>query len=225
MRADAAARRGVAHHHVVEPRLRDEREAPQQLLGLRAVVIHAVDQQRPVARARAPQARIATTGHASRASACRGVPPGGIRHRRAPRARTAHAFRSRRGIRAARGARAAGASASGGAKKPAATSPLAALLPSIDYKCGRRATTRHTALVKRGRRHKISRRRIDAATRPNRSRLHAAGCRHAGGGAVVVPRQEAHRAVFLSARRHARLHAARRPSSPTTRTSSAAATA
>ena len=32
MRADAAAGRGVAHHHVVQARLRNEREAPQQSL-------------------------------------------------------------------------------------------------------------------------------------------------------------------------------------------------
>ena len=49
MRPDAAARRRVAHHQVVEPRVRDEREAPQQRVGRVAVQVHALHEQRPVA--------------------------------------------------------------------------------------------------------------------------------------------------------------------------------
>ena len=49
MRPHAAARRGVAHHQVVEPRERQEREAPQQCIGGRQDQVHALDQQRPVA--------------------------------------------------------------------------------------------------------------------------------------------------------------------------------
>ena len=41
-------RRRVAHHHVVEARLRDEGEAPQQRVGRRHVQVDAADQQRPV---------------------------------------------------------------------------------------------------------------------------------------------------------------------------------
>ena len=50
VRADAAARRGVAHHHVVEARVRDEREPAQQRIGRVVVQVHALHQQRPVAR-------------------------------------------------------------------------------------------------------------------------------------------------------------------------------
>ena len=39
VRADAAARRRIADHHVVEPRVRDEREAPQQRVGRIAVQV------------------------------------------------------------------------------------------------------------------------------------------------------------------------------------------
>jgi hypothetical protein len=67
VRADTAARRGVAHHHVVQPRLRHEGEALQQLVGRRNVVIDAVHEQggalrkenareRPVRRLPAPAA-------------------------------------------------------------------------------------------------------------------------------------------------------------------------
>ena len=36
MRADAASRRGVAHHEIVEARVGNEREATQQRVGGRA---------------------------------------------------------------------------------------------------------------------------------------------------------------------------------------------
>jgi hypothetical protein len=44
VRPDPAARRGVAHHHVVQPRLRHEGEALQQFIRRGNVVVHAVDQ-------------------------------------------------------------------------------------------------------------------------------------------------------------------------------------
>jgi hypothetical protein len=46
MRTDAAVPRGVAHHDVVEPRLRNEREAPQQRVGRGHVQVDAAHQQR-----------------------------------------------------------------------------------------------------------------------------------------------------------------------------------
>src|SRR5262245_12769964 len=48
VRPDAAARGGVTHHHVVEPRLRHERKAPQQFVRGGDVMVHAVDQDAPV---------------------------------------------------------------------------------------------------------------------------------------------------------------------------------
>ncbi len=57
MRADAAAGRRVAHHQVVEARERNEREAAQQRVGGVAVQVHALHQQRPVARRQSPQFR------------------------------------------------------------------------------------------------------------------------------------------------------------------------
>ena len=44
MRTDAAAGRRVAHHHVVQARLRNEGEAPQQRVGGRDVQVHAADE-------------------------------------------------------------------------------------------------------------------------------------------------------------------------------------
>src|SRR5688572_27423079 len=102
-----------------------------------------------------------------------------------------HVCRSRRGIAAVHGAPAAGVFASAAAKNAVATSPLAVLLPSIDYMCGNVATDVRAGLVKRACKHKISRDPFHAATWPTRSRFLAAGRRHAGGGAVVLPRQEA----------------------------------
>ena len=49
MRADAAARRGVAHHYIVESRLGDEREAAEQRVRARIVEVHAAHQHCPVA--------------------------------------------------------------------------------------------------------------------------------------------------------------------------------
>ena len=46
VRPDAAAGRRIAHHHVVEARLRNEREAPQQRVGGAQVQVHAGDEQR-----------------------------------------------------------------------------------------------------------------------------------------------------------------------------------
>src|SRR5581483_2538910 len=56
VRADAAAQRGVARHDIVEPRLRQERKAPQQRVGALMVKIHSAHEQGPIARPR-PQAR------------------------------------------------------------------------------------------------------------------------------------------------------------------------
>ena len=55
MRADPAARRGVAHHQVVEPEVGDEGEALQQLAPLRQEVVHTLHQQRPATRGQAPE--------------------------------------------------------------------------------------------------------------------------------------------------------------------------
>ena len=58
VRADAAAGRGVAHHQVVEARVRQEREAAQQRVAGVGCEIDALHQQRPVARGqRAKSAR------------------------------------------------------------------------------------------------------------------------------------------------------------------------
>jgi hypothetical protein len=46
VRPDAAAGRRIAHHHVVEARLGNEREAPQQRVGGGQVQVHAGDEQR-----------------------------------------------------------------------------------------------------------------------------------------------------------------------------------
>ena len=52
VRPDAAAGRGVAHHHVIETGLRHEGKAPQQFIGGGDMVVHAVHEQRPVLRSR-----------------------------------------------------------------------------------------------------------------------------------------------------------------------------
>jgi hypothetical protein len=49
MRADAAPGNGVAHHDVVQARLRDEREAAQQRVGCLALQVYAAHQQGEVA--------------------------------------------------------------------------------------------------------------------------------------------------------------------------------
>jgi len=68
MRPDAAAGRRVADHDVVEPRIRNEREASQQRIRAVVVQVHALHEQRPVrsgqlaqlaARERAMRQRIA----------------------------------------------------------------------------------------------------------------------------------------------------------------------
>src|SRR5262249_52795248 len=85
-------------------------------------------------------------------STCRGaVAPCGTRRRRAPRARTVHFYSSRFAANAVRAAQEAGASASDGEEIPSATSPLADVPPSMDYKCGTRATNAAAGLVKRTR--------------------------------------------------------------------------
>jgi len=53
MRAHPAAVRGVARQHVVQPRVGNETEPPQQRVRLRHVQVEPVHQQRP-ARARQP---------------------------------------------------------------------------------------------------------------------------------------------------------------------------
>ena len=50
VRSDASARRGIAHHEVVEARERQEREPPQQRVARRMDEIDALHEQRPVAR-------------------------------------------------------------------------------------------------------------------------------------------------------------------------------
>ncbi len=50
MRPDAAARRREAHHQVVEASERQEGKAPQERVGRGRVQVHALHQQRPVAR-------------------------------------------------------------------------------------------------------------------------------------------------------------------------------
>ena len=50
MRPDSAARRGVAHHDIVEPRVRDEVELGEQRLRARQHFVHALHEQRPSAR-------------------------------------------------------------------------------------------------------------------------------------------------------------------------------
>ena len=49
MRPDAASGRGVAHHEIVEPRIRDKGESAEQRIGRGNVEVYALDQQRPVA--------------------------------------------------------------------------------------------------------------------------------------------------------------------------------
>jgi hypothetical protein len=55
MRTDAAAGRGVAHHQVVQPRVRDESEFREQARSLRKRGVHALHEQRPAGARQAPQ--------------------------------------------------------------------------------------------------------------------------------------------------------------------------
>src|ERR1700682_618769 len=57
MRTDTAAGRGIAHHDVVEARVRDERELSQQGVGRSDVEVDALNQQRPIARRQTLQIR------------------------------------------------------------------------------------------------------------------------------------------------------------------------
>src|SRR5687768_12888793 len=50
MRPDAAAGRRIAHHDVVETRVRNEAEFEQQRLRARQHFVHALHEQRPAAR-------------------------------------------------------------------------------------------------------------------------------------------------------------------------------
>ena len=50
MRADSAARRGIAHHQIVQPRIRNEAEPFQQRIFLRKQMVHILHQQRPTPR-------------------------------------------------------------------------------------------------------------------------------------------------------------------------------
>ena len=59
VRSDAAARRGVADHHVVEPRVRNEREAAQQRIRRVAVQVHPLHEQREVAARKPGESRAA----------------------------------------------------------------------------------------------------------------------------------------------------------------------
>jgi hypothetical protein len=55
MRTDAAAGRGVAHHHIVQPRVRDESEFREQARRLRKCEVCALHQQRPAGGRQTPQ--------------------------------------------------------------------------------------------------------------------------------------------------------------------------